>query len=123
LARRVRRAIAGRFEGRSESGIESIVRFLLGEKGIRAEIQVRIDGVGRVDLLIDGWLIIEIEGGSHADLATMRRDRYRDAMAVQQGYRTLRFSYGDVMHRWPHLLRTVRIVLAEGPGRMALPVR
>jgi very-short-patch-repair endonuclease len=82
-------------------------------------VQVTIDGVGRVDLLVDGWLIIELDGGHHADPIAMRRDRARDAAAILRGYRTLRFGYDAVMYDWPTVLRTIGAVLADGAPRAA----
>lgn len=114
LPRRARRSIGGRFDGRSESGVESMARVLLQSAGIMVELQVEIAGVGRVDLLIDGWLIIEIDGGQHADPGQMRRDRARDGAAIRLGYRTVRLTYADVVHHWPQALATIRAALADG---------
>lgn len=114
LPRAQRRRIARRFDGRAQSGLESIVRYLLQEAGIMPELQVRIDGIGAVDLVVDGWLVIELDGGTHADPASMRRDRARDAAGVLQGLRTLRFGYDAVMFGWPGVLLTIRTALAQG---------
>ncbi|MDH2443091.1 DUF559 domain-containing protein [Amnibacterium sp. CER49] len=114
LPRRVVRRIRRRFDGRSESGLESIARYLLEEEGIECAVQVAIDGVGRVDLLIDGWLIVELDGAQHAEPTQMRKDRARDAAAVRQGYRTIRFASDRLLHHWPECLATVRAMLAAG---------
>lgn len=45
----------------SESPYESFVRAVLIELGIRFEIQVVV-GPYRVDILVDGWLVIEVDG-------------------------------------------------------------
>jgi very-short-patch-repair endonuclease len=84
------------------------------DAGIHAEIQVVLAGIGRVDLLIDGWLIVEVDGAQHADPAQMRRDRARDAAAVRLGFRTVRLTYPDVVHSWPRSLATIRAALADG---------
>jgi very-short-patch-repair endonuclease len=109
-----RRHIDGRTDARAESGVESIARVLLQDAGIAAAVQVVIVGIGRVDLLIDGWLIVEIDGSQHADPAQMRKDRARDAAAIRLGYRTIRLTYADVVHRWPQALATIRAALADG---------
>ncbi|MDQ1513415.1 MAG: hypothetical protein QOC59_1257, partial [Microbacteriaceae bacterium] len=119
LPRRLVRRIRRRIDGRAESGMESVARFLLVEEGLEVRVQVTIDGVGRVDLLVDGWLIIELDGGHHADPIAMRRDRARDAAAILRGYRTLRFGYDAVMYDWPTVLRTIGAVLADGAPRAA----
>lgn len=114
LPRAVRRRIRGRFDARAESGVESITRVLLRDAGVHAEPQVVIPGIGRVDLLVDGWLIIEVDGGQHADPAQMRKDRARDAAAIRLGYRTVRLTYADVVRGWPQALATIRAALADG---------
>lgn len=56
------RFVSGHLHGGSESGIESIVRFRLAAAGIVADVQVLVRGRYRVDLLVDGWLVLEIDG-------------------------------------------------------------
>jgi hypothetical protein len=41
------------------------MRLLLRALGHRAEVQVRIAGVGRVDLVVDGWLIVECDSRAY----------------------------------------------------------
>lgn len=98
-------------DGRCESGIESIARFLLQLAGLDVAVQVQIDGLGRVDLVVEGRLIVELDGReTHA--GSFELDRHRDAVAARLGYRTLRFSYSKVMHHWPEVLETVLAALA-----------
>lgn len=86
----------------SDSGLESLVRLRLRGLGIETAAQVRIPGVGRVDLLIDGVIIIELDGEeNHADPAKRHRDLRRDAAATAQGFTPLRFDYALVVHDWP----------------------
>lgn len=83
---------------RSESGIETLVRLLLRMQGWPVELQVSISGVGRVDLLIDGWLIVECDSRAfHEGWVTQRDDRRRDAAAATLGYTTLRVLAEDVL--------------------------
>ncbi|WP_181373638.1 type IV toxin-antitoxin system AbiEi family antitoxin domain-containing protein [Microbacterium sp. HMWF026] len=102
---------------RSESGTETLVRLLLRTLGHRPELQVRIDGVGRVDLLVDGWLIIECDSREfHAEWAAQVRDRRRDAAALARGYVTLRLVAADVLSR-PDVVRAqLEQVLGHGPA-------
>jgi len=51
-----------RCDGRAASGLETMVRLRLQSQNIRTRLQVPIDGVGRVDLLVGRWLIIETDG-------------------------------------------------------------
>lgn len=115
--RRVRRAVSGALDPNAESGLESIVRYLLRCVGIRCVSQEAIPGIGAVDLLVDGWLIVEVDGADHATVQQMRKDRARDAAAVLLGMRTLRFGRDIVLHDHARLLRTVEQVLADGRPR------
>lgn len=97
-----------------ESGIESLARLRLRRSGITCEVQVRILGVGRVDLLIDGWLIIELDGReNHAGQDLRHKDLQRDARAAALGYFTLRFDYSQVVHSWDEVENAVIQTLAS----------
>jgi very-short-patch-repair endonuclease len=61
---------------------------------------VHLDGVGRVDLLVDGVLVVELDGFEHhSDRAHYRNDRRRANALTCLGLRLVRFTYEDVMHR------------------------
>jgi hypothetical protein len=101
-------------DGRSEEGIESIARFRLWEAGIRAVPQVVVPQVGRVDLLIDGWLALELDGReTHSQAQAFSRDRRRSALLVQNRLHALHFSYAHVLYDWPLILETVRAALQQ----------
>lgn len=103
-------AVVAATDGRCESGIESIARFLLQRLGLHVDVQVRIDGVGRVDLLVEGRLIVELDGQQwHQDF---ERDRRRDAAAAIGRYRTLRFTWAQVLYDWPRVQAAVLAALA-----------
>ena len=75
LARRLARA--GHV---SESGGESLLLFDLLVAGIDVRQQVRLPGVGRVDMIIGERLIIEVDGYEfHSTRADFEEDRRRDA--------------------------------------------
>lgn len=85
-------------ERRSESGVETLVRLLLRALGCRVEVQVQIAGVGRVDLLVDGWLIVECDSKAHHEgWQKQRQDRQRDRAAAALGYTTLRVLAEDAL--------------------------
>lgn len=86
----------------ADSGLESLLRLRLHILGIRLDCQVVIDGVGKVDFVIDGLLILEADGKENHDGETMRhKDLVRDAAASRLGYETLRFDYAQIVHYWP----------------------
>jgi very-short-patch-repair endonuclease len=98
---------------RAEAGSESIARLLLRSLGCSVEVQVRIDGVGRVDLLVDGWLVIECDSREfHGGWEAQERDRLRDLRLAAAGYTTLRPTARMIFDEPELLLRAVRGLLA-----------
>lgn len=89
---------------RAGSAMESCARVHLvlafAPLGVVVETQVDLRGVGRVDLLVDGWLVVETDGFAfHADRASYREDRRRNAALSRSGYVWLRSTYEDVVGR------------------------
>lgn len=73
------------------SGPETFMRLILRALGVQFETQVWIPGVGRVDFLVDGWLIIECDSKEfHAGWDQQVEDRRRDMTAARRGYVTIR---------------------------------
>lgn len=100
---------------RAESGIETLLRLMLRAQGWQVEVQVLIPGVGRVDLVVDGWLIIECDSAQfHGGWLEGRRDRRRDLQAARLGYVTLRPIAEDVIHRPDEVIAALRDVMAHG---------
>lgn len=104
-------------DGIAESGPETLVRLMLRQLGLRYEAQVEIAGVGRVDFVVEGWLIIECDSKEfHEGWAKQRRDRKRDLAAARLGFVTLRPLAEDVMYRPEEVLDALR-GLARGRRR------
>jgi len=100
LPQKVHRAI-GRIEKRAESGTETRVRRHLQKLRVKLGVQVRIAGVGRVDLLVGEKLIIECDSRQfHTGDDTYHEDRRRDREAVLRGYVVVRLTWRDVMLDW-----------------------
>jgi very-short-patch-repair endonuclease len=58
-----------------------------------------------VDFLCRDWsLIVEVDGGQHAE---SRSDQVRDAFLASEGYRVLRFWNSDVLGNIDGVLETV----------------
>ena len=84
----------------SESPLETIARVLLWVHGLDVQTQVYLEGVGRVDLLVEGVLVVELDGFEHhSDRAHYRNDRRRANALTCMGLRLVRFTYEDVVHR------------------------
>ncbi|MBB5633834.1 very-short-patch-repair endonuclease [Cryobacterium mesophilum] len=114
LSPRLRRLLA-RVDARSESIIESITRFRLNYAGYEPHVQVKVPGVGRVDLVFGTRLVIELDGWEyHADRERFEADRRRDARLSARGYRVLRFSYRQVMDSWSEVRAAIVAAVARG---------
>lgn len=102
-------------DGRAESPIETMVRLGLVRLGIAVELQVRVLPAFRVDLLLGGWLVVEVDGRRyHVEDEAFEADRARDALLASWGYRVLRFSYRQVVEDLPGVLEVITTVLARG---------
>ncbi|WP_441977745.1 DUF559 domain-containing protein [Microbacterium sp. 2MCAF23] len=98
----------------AESGLESIVRLRLHLLGIRVECQVRIPGVGRVDFVVEGRVILEADGKDNHDGSGHRhRDLQRDAAASRLGFETLRFDYAMIIHHWETVAAAILAALTR----------
>lgn len=112
------RPLQHELDGSAESGLESICRVLLRPLVRSIETQVRIPGIargggdGRVDLLIDGWLVIELDGDEYHD---PKVDRGRNATLVRLGYRIHRFGYDQIINQWPEVEATILELLRYPP--------
>ncbi|UUE21789.1 endonuclease domain-containing protein [Microbacterium sp. J1-1] len=98
----------------AESGLESLIRLRLHLMGIEVHVQVAITGVGRVDFVIEGRVILEADGReNHAGSAHRHRDLLRDARASDLGFETLRFDYAMILHSWDVVAAAVLAALAR----------
>ncbi|MFC5929486.1 DUF559 domain-containing protein [Cryobacterium melibiosiphilum] len=114
VPRRLRRLL-GRVDGRAQSGLETLLRLAAEAEGWNVRIQVVISGVGRVDVLIDGWLVIELDGARwHDDEQSRDEDSRRDAELTLLGYRYHRFRSRQVLEEMPLCLAVIRTILASG---------
>nr|WP_235496730.1 hypothetical protein [Leifsonia sp. Root4] len=119
MPRRVRRLVR-HVDARAESGLESLLRLAFEREGWSVELQVRIDGVGRVDLVINGWLVIEADGKAwHDDPRSAQRDRLRNSALVLRGFRWHRFGYEQVMFDLDGCVAVVRALLASGRPQLS----
>jgi very-short-patch-repair endonuclease len=113
----LRRAV-GHVDALAGSPLESVLRLWLDLTFAAVRTQVWIKGVGAVDFLLDGWLVVEADGFEfHADRTAYRDDRRRANALADRGYVLLRFTWEDVRRRPGWVLAQVESVLASGGGR------
>ncbi|MHC6595169.1 DUF559 domain-containing protein [Arthrobacter sp. C152] len=116
------RNVVSKVERGADSLLETMARVLFRDAGIATETQVWIEGIGRVDFLLEGFLIVEIDGiAFHLESRQFKKDRRRDNQAVRHGLPVLRFFYDDIVHAPESVLAQVREVLARGSLRWPHP--
>ena len=80
----------------ARSFTESRVRLALRRAGLAARAGVVFPGIGEVDLLVEGLLIVELDGYAyHSGRGEYKADRRRDRRALRMGMPTMRFAYED----------------------------
>ncbi|MGM7679024.1 hypothetical protein [Microbacterium sp. A94] len=111
------RALLPLVDASAASGPETFMRLILRSLGVTYETQVLLPGVGYVDFIVDGWLIIECDSKEfHEGWEKQVEDRDRDIAAAQLGYVTVRPLAGDVLWHSTNVRRQlVDIIAALGP--------
>ena len=116
------RDVLARVERGADSLLETLARVLFREAGISTATQVWLDEIGTVDFLLEGFLIVELDGiAFHLEPRQFKKDRRRDNAAVVRGLPVLRFFYDDVVHAPEAMIAQVREVLARGSLRWPQP--
>jgi very-short-patch-repair endonuclease len=101
-------------DAQSQSVLESVARSALVLAGIAdVSSQVWFAEVGWVDLLIHGWLVIELDG-RRTHQPAFQEDRRRDAELTRRGLVVLRFTYMDLKARLPWFVEVVAETLDRG---------
>jgi very-short-patch-repair endonuclease len=118
-AARVREVHAA-MDAKSGSVLETLLRLALAEAGIpRPVTQYRVTDHGREVARVDFcWpeqrLVVEADGFAfHSSRDDYRRDRQRMNELERLGWRVLRFTWEDVVHRPDHVTGLVRACLAQ----------
>ncbi|MBR1130028.1 endonuclease domain-containing protein [Bradyrhizobium iriomotense] len=94
---------------------EGVLWYRLRARRLNGYKFVRQEPIGpyTVDFICrEARLIIEVDGGQHADSP---RDAVRDKWLTDRNYRILRFWNNDVSHNLAGVLETIVTALAEAP--------
>lgn len=114
------RALHGLLDRRAESGTETLMRLILRTLGCDIRVQQLLAGVGRVDFVVDGWLIIECDSEAHhSGWQAAKRDRRRDMAAAALGYTTIRPVAEDILHHRDELTASLRAIVEHPRPRRA----
>lgn len=86
-------------DARAGSGTESLVRLALHDAGFRVTPQVRIPGVGFVDLLVGTRVVVEVDSERWHSTAEQRaEDSRRDLELHRLGFVVVRVRYDQAMN-------------------------
>ncbi|HQS02353.1 MAG: hypothetical protein B7Y58_07140 [Halothiobacillus sp. 35-54-62] len=80
------------------------------QMGVKFRRQAPIGGYIVDFVCFSHKLVIEIDGGQHADSAS---DKVRDAFLVSEGFKVLRFWNNEVLQQLDGVYETVRLALLE----------
>lgn len=101
---------------RAESIVEVDAQYLFTSNGIGYDAQVYLPGIGRVDFLLAGFLIIEVDGFAfHSSRDSLRRDLGRNNASTVGGFAVLRYMPEHIWFEPERVLAEVRAVLEQGP--------
>ncbi|MDJ0321175.1 DUF559 domain-containing protein [Pseudarthrobacter sp. PS3-L1] len=98
-------------DGSADSAIEVVARILFRANGIFTQTQVDLAGIGIVDFLLEGFLIVELDGATHLERKQVIKDRGRNNASTLCGYPVLRYGYADVVYHPEKVLSEVWQVL------------
>ncbi|MFJ6376995.1 endonuclease domain-containing protein [Pseudarthrobacter oxydans] len=99
---------------RAESIVEVDAQHLFRLNGIDFDAQVHLPGIGRVDFLLNGFLIVESDGYAfHSKRADMLRDRDRNNSSTVNGYAVLRYMPEHIWFNPEQVVSEIRAALAS----------
>jgi len=106
----------------AESIGETYMRVALGEVGLHVLAQVSFEHVGRVDFLVEGVVVVEVDGFAyHSDQRTFARDRQRERSLAALGITTMRFTHAEVLaDPLSCALQVVDVLWRQGAASAAL---
>ncbi|MEA3552687.1 DUF559 domain-containing protein [Pseudarthrobacter sp. C1] len=97
----------------ADSLLETLARTYFRQAGITVQPQAYLERVGYVDLLLDGWLAVELDGRHHTEWNQVKKDHRRNNESVLQGYTVLRYYYSDVVYNPAAMVAQVLAVLGR----------
>ncbi|WP_432396614.1 DUF559 domain-containing protein [Pseudarthrobacter sp. L19] len=110
------RSVLRELDLRAESIVEVDAIHLFRAHGISYEAQVFLAGIGRVDFLLEGFLIVEVDGFAfHSGREAMRRDLGRNNAATLNGFAVLRYMPEHLWFEPERVVAEIRAALAHGP--------
>jgi len=104
-----RRAWLDLADVRAGSGTETVVRLALNDAGLRVTPQVKIPGVGLVDLLVGTRVVVEVDSERWHSTPEQRAEDYRRDLELHRlGYLVIRVRYDKALYHPDDVVRAVR---------------
>lgn len=101
---------------RSESPLESVARAGFVCAGLEVEQQVEFTGVGRVDMVVEGALVVEADGWEyHADRKAFENDRERDGASLEIGVPVMRVTARMLRGNLAGVVNRVAAIVGRAP--------
>lgn len=99
-------------DARAQSGPETLVRLMARRLGCTIELQVHYAGVGYVDLLLDGWLVVECDSRAHhSSWSQQLKDHRRDLGLAALGLNVLRLTAEDILYSPDDVFAALRALI------------
>lgn len=98
----------------SESPAESRARVAMLEAGLNLRSQVSMEGIGRVDFVVEQRVIVETDGRDyHSDEAKFAEDKRRDREAIKRGFLPMRYPAAHALGDPESIAAEVQDLLAS----------
>ncbi|GAB2510708.1 endonuclease domain-containing protein [Paramicrobacterium agarici] len=99
-------------DGRADSGLESRIRVRLQKLGHRVDVQVPVPGFGKLDLLVDDRVGLELDGDRfHSTADQRRRDLAKGLISLRFGIPIIRAGYVHAIDDWDLVYEALRRML------------
>lgn len=96
---------------RADSPLEILAHTHFVRAGLNVRMHVELPGVGEVDCLVEGCLVVELDGSTHFEPRQIKKDHRRSRVGMLGGRLTLRYYYGDVVHNPEAMVEEVVAIL------------
>ena len=107
-----RRSLISLANAQSGSGTETLVRLALHDAGFSVSAQVKIEGVGFVDLLVGTRVVVEVDSESWHSTPEQRAEDYRRDLELHRlGFLVIRVSYEQAMRQRTEVVRAVLVAV------------
>ncbi|MFJ4209563.1 type IV toxin-antitoxin system AbiEi family antitoxin domain-containing protein [Paenarthrobacter sp. NPDC089675] len=107
------RAVLDMVIPRADSLLEVLAHAHFVRAGLTVRMHVQLPGVGEVDCLINGCIVVELDGGTHLEGRQVKKDQYRNNASISGGRLVLRYYYADVVHYPERMVAQVLAVLKK----------